>query len=84
MSAMAGRLSAHRSTIYVRAAIGHEAAVQELLAPTANPVAPNEVNASQPSDVLTARAAAAGASDSLFLGLGVVAPIVGAVGVANI
>jgi putative ABC transport system permease protein len=72
------------STIYVRAATGHEAAVQALLAPTANPAAPDEVNVSQPSDVLTARAAAAGAFDSLFLGLGVVALIVGAVGVANI
>ena len=72
------------STIYVRAATGHEAAVQSLLAPTANPEAPYEVNVSQPSDVLTARAAAAGAFNSLFLGLGVVALIVGAVGVANI
>jgi putative ABC transport system permease protein len=72
------------SSIYVRAATGHEAAVQSLLAPTANPRAPDEVNVSQPSDVLTARAAAAGAFDSLFLGLGVVALIVGAVGVANI
>jgi putative ABC transport system permease protein len=72
------------SSIYVRAATGHEAAVQSLLAPTANPEAPNEVNVSQPSDVLTARAAAAGAFDSLLLGLGVVALIVGAVGVANI
>ena len=72
------------SLIYVRAATGHEAAVQSLLAPTANPEAPNEVAVSQPSDVLTARAAAAGAFDSLFLGLGVVALIVGAVGVANI
>ena len=72
------------SSIYVRAATGHEAAVQSLLAPTANPEAPSEVNVSQPSDVLTARAAAAGAFDSLFLGLGVVALIVGAVGVANI
>ena len=72
------------STIYVRTATGHEAAVQALLAPTANPEAPDEVNVSQPSDVLTARAAAAGAFDSLFLGLGVVALIVGAVGVANI
>jgi putative ABC transport system permease protein len=72
------------SSIYVRAATGHEAAVQSLLAQTANPEAPNEVNVSQPSDVLTARAAAAGAFDSLFLGLGVVALIVGAVGVANI
>jgi putative ABC transport system permease protein len=72
------------STIYVRAATGHEAAVQSLLAQTANPEAPHEVNVSQPSDVLTARAAAAGAFNSLFLGLGVVALIVGAVGVANI
>ena len=72
------------STLYVRAATGREAAVQALLAPTANPEAPNEVDVSQPSDVLTARAAAAGAFDSLFLGLGVVALIVGAVGVANI
>jgi putative ABC transport system permease protein len=72
------------STIYVRAATGHEAAVQALLARTANPEAPYEVNVSQPSDVLTARAAAAGAFNSLFLGLGVVALIVGAVGVANI
>jgi putative ABC transport system permease protein len=72
------------SSIYVRAATGHEAAVQSLLARTANPEAPSEVNVSQPSDVLTARAAAEGAFDSLFLGLGVVALIVGAVGVANI
>ncbi len=72
------------STIYVRTATGHEAAVQALLARTANPQAPNEVNLSQPSDVLTARAAAAGVFDSLFLGLGVVALLVGAVGVANI
>ena len=68
----------------MRAATGREAAAQALLAPTANPEAPTEVNVSQPSDVLTARAAAAGAFDSLFLGLGIVALIVGAVGVANI
>jgi putative ABC transport system permease protein len=72
------------SSIYVRADTDHVATVQALLAPTANPEAPNEVNVSQPSDALTARAAAAGAFDSLFLGLGVVALIVGAVGVANI
>jgi putative ABC transport system permease protein len=57
---------------------------QQLLAQTANPEAPNEADVSRPSDALTARAAAAGAFDSLFLGLGVVALIVGAVGVANI
>ena len=72
------------SSIYVRADTDHVATAQALLAPTADPEAPNEVNVSQPSDALTARAAAAGAFDSLFLGLGVVALIVGAVGVANI
>jgi putative ABC transport system permease protein len=72
------------SSIYVRTATGHEVAAQSLLGRTANPEAPSEVNVSKPSDVLIARAAAAGAFDSLFLGLGVVSLIVGAVGVANI
>ncbi len=72
------------SSIYVRAAIDHVAAVQSRLARTASPEAPNEAKVSQPSDALTARAAAAGAFNSHFLGLGVVSLIVGAVGVANI
>jgi putative ABC transport system permease protein len=72
------------TSIYVRADIDHVAAVRSLLAHTANPEAPYEVAVSRPSDVLTARAAAAGAFDSFFLGLGVVALVVGAVGVANI
>jgi putative ABC transport system permease protein len=55
-----------------------------VLAQTANPESPSDVDVSQPSDALTARAAAKGAFDSLFLGLGLVALIVGAVGVANI
>jgi putative ABC transport system permease protein len=71
------------TSVYVRADTDSVAAVQALLAPTANPMAPDEVDVSQPSDALTARAAAAGAFDSLFLGLGVVALLVGAVGVAN-
>jgi putative ABC transport system permease protein len=72
------------TSVYVRADTEHVADVQPLLAPTADPRAADEVDVSQPSDALTARAAAAGAFDSLFLGLGVVALIVGAVGVANI
>ena len=55
-----------------------------MLASVVPPCRPNEVNVSRPSDLLTARAAAAGAFNSLFLGLGVVALIVAAVGVANI
>jgi putative ABC transport system permease protein len=81
--AQADRKAGPASSIYVRADTEHVAEVQTLLAPTANPQAPDEVNVSQPSDALTARAAAAGAFDSLFLGLGVVALVVGAVGVAN-
>ena len=72
------------SSIYVRTEVDEVASVRSRLAQTANPAAPIEVSVSQPSDALTARAAAAGAFDSLFLGLGVVALIVGAVGVANI
>ena len=55
-----------------------------VLAATADPEAPNEVNVSQPSAALTARADAQGAFNGLFLGLGAVALLVGAVGVANI
>lgn len=72
------------TTIYLRSQTDQVGAVQSVLAQTANPKAPNEVDVSQPSDALTARAAARGAFNSLFLGLGVVALMVGAVGVANI
>ena len=74
----------HPSTIYVRTDTGQVDAVQSVLAATANPEAPNEVQVSQPSDALTARADAAGAFNSLFLGLGAVSLLVGAVGVGNI
>jgi putative ABC transport system permease protein len=74
----------HPSTVYVRAATEQVAAVQSVLAPTANPYASNEVNVSQPSAALTARAKAKSAFNGLFLGLGAVALLVGAVGVANI
>ena len=60
------------------------AAVQSVLARTANPEAPNEVDVSQPSSTLVARADAKSALNGLFLGLGAVALLVGAVGVANI
>jgi putative ABC transport system permease protein len=72
------------STIYVRAKTDQVDTVQSLLAQTANPESPNEAAVSQPSDALTARAAAKSALNGLFLGLGAVALLVGAVGVANI
>jgi putative ABC transport system permease protein len=72
------------STIYIRAETDQVDTVQSLLAQTANPESPNEAAVSQPSDALTARAAAKSALNGLFLGLGAVALLVGAVGVANI
>ena len=74
----------HPSTIYVRARNGRVAAVDNLLAATANPESPSQVDVSQPSAALVARADAQGAFDGLFLGLGAIALLVGAVGVANI
>jgi putative ABC transport system permease protein len=74
----------HPSTIYVRAQTGQVNAVDNLLAATANPQNPSEVQVSQPSAALVAQADAQGAFDGLFLGLGAVALLVGAVGVANI
>ena len=72
------------SEIYLRAATDQVDAVHSLLAATANPEHPNQVTVSQPSDALVARAAAKSALNGLFLGLGAVSLLVGAVGVANI
>jgi len=74
----------HPNTIYVRAQDSQVAAVQAVLADTADPEAPNEVDVSQPSATLEARAKTQSALNGLFLGLGAVALLVGAVGVANI
>ncbi len=72
------------SEIYVRAQTDQVAGVDNVLAATANPENPNEVDVSQPSDALVAEADAKGAFNGLFLGLGAVALLVGAIGVANI
>ncbi len=74
----------HPSTVYVRTADNEVTAVDSVLAATANPENPGNVDVSRPSDVLTAQADAKGAFNDLFLGLGAVALLVGAVGVANI
>jgi putative ABC transport system permease protein len=74
----------HPTMIYVRSETSQVEAVQSVLAATANPQAPNEVNVSQPSAALTARAKAQSALNGLFLGLGAVSLLVGAVGVGNI
>ena len=74
----------HPSTIYLRANNDQVTAVDGLLAATANPENPNQVSVSQPSSALVAQADAKSALNGLFLGLGTVALLVGAVGVANI
>lgn len=74
----------HPSEIYLRAVTSQVNAVDSVLAATANPEAPNQVDVSQPSAALVAEADAQGAFNDLFLGLGAVALLVGAVGVANI
>jgi putative ABC transport system permease protein len=77
----------HPSEIYVRTVEDDEAVttrVDSLLAAQANPESPTQVDVSRPSDALTAQADAKGALDTLLLGLGAVALLVGAIGVANI
>jgi putative ABC transport system permease protein len=74
----------HPSAVYLRAQNDQVNAVDSLLAATANPENPSEVDVSQPSSALVAQADAKSALNGLFLGLGAVALLVGAVGVANI
>jgi putative ABC transport system permease protein len=72
------------STIYVKAAYTQVNAVYNLLGDQANPEDPSGVQVSQPSSALIAQADAKAAFNTLFLGLGAVALLVGAIGVANI
>jgi putative ABC transport system permease protein len=76
----------HPSELYVQTQNSQSVTnrVDSLLGYQANPEDPTGVSVSQPSAALTAQADAAGAFDTLFLGLGAVALLVGAVGVANI
>ena len=74
----------HPSSIYVRTQQDQVDAVDAVLGATSDPESPNNVNVSQPSSALVAQADAQSALNGLFLGLGAVALLVGAVGVANI
>ncbi|MDQ4053825.1 MAG: ABC transporter permease [Actinomycetota bacterium] len=72
------------SGLYVRADPDTVDAVADVLPAQANPAEPENVEVSRPSDALAAKAAAGDAFTSLFLGLGAVALLVGAVGTANV
>jgi putative ABC transport system permease protein len=78
------RTQPNASEIYVRANVGQVSQVSNLLAATADPQNPDGVQVSRPSDALEARAAAKGQFTTLLLGLGAVALLVGAIGIANI
>ncbi|MEW2357629.1 ABC transporter permease [Spirillospora sp. NPDC029432] len=73
----------HPTTVYTRAEKDSVEKVRGLLAATANPESPNEIEVSRPSDALAARNATDEAFTGLLLGLGGVALLVGGVGVAN-
>ena len=70
--------------IYVRATTDQVVRVANLLAATANPVSPDQVAVSRPSDALAARIAVVSSSTTLVLGLGAIALLVGGVGIANV
>jgi putative ABC transport system permease protein len=71
------------TTVYTRTRDDAVTNVQAVLAATANPEHPNEVNVSRPSDALAAGQAVDATLSALLLGLGAVALLVGGVGVAN-
>jgi putative ABC transport system permease protein len=72
------------SVIYLRAEPEHVEEVRGVLAATANPAAPNEVEVSRPSEALEARAQVDKNLQTLLLSLGAVALLVGAIGIANV
>jgi putative ABC transport system permease protein len=73
----------HPTTVYTRSDDAQVDAVRGVLAATANPEEPNEVEVSRPSDALAAREATDHTFTQLLLGLGAVALLVGGIGVAN-
>ena len=78
------RFDGKPTRLYVRADPAHVSQVQALLAHAADPAHPDEVDVARPSDALAARQAAESAFTTLFLGLGAVALLVGAVGIGNV
>ncbi|WP_242547192.1 ABC transporter permease [Amycolatopsis sp. MtRt-6] len=69
--------------IYLRADSPAVDTVKSVLGRTVNPLHPNQVLVSRPSEVLTAQRFVERAYSALFLGLGAIALLVGGIGVAN-
>lgn len=74
----------HPSRLYLRANPDRVSEVADQLAPAANPADPSQVAVSRPSNALTAQLAVKAAGASLFLGLGAIALLVAAIGIANV
>jgi putative ABC transport system permease protein len=72
------------STLFVRTSPDQVEAVRAVLARSVDPETPDEVEVSRPSDALEARAATDEALRNLLLGLGLVALVVGGVGITNV
>lgn len=73
----------HPTTIYERSADDAVPRVAALLPLTVDPQHPEQIRVSRPSDALTAELAARTTFSGLLLGLGLVALLVGGIGVAN-
>jgi putative ABC transport system permease protein len=78
------QLPPNPSTIYLRTNVNDVVHVAGLLPAQTDPQNASGVQISRPSDALEARAAAKGQFTTLLLGLGAVALLVGAIGIANI
>jgi putative ABC transport system permease protein len=74
----------HPSRLYVRADTDYTVDVAGVLAPAANPEDPSRVAVSRPSDALTAQLRVKQSGAGLILGLGAIALLVGAIGIANV
>jgi putative ABC transport system permease protein len=72
------------STLFVRTSPYQVESVRAVLARSVDPETPDEVEVSRPSDALEARAATDEALRNLLLGLGLVALVVGGVGITNV
>jgi putative ABC transport system permease protein len=72
------------SRVYLRTDPERVPDVADLLAATAEPADPGRVAVNRPSDALTAKLAVKEAGSTLILGLGAIALIVGAIGIANV
>ena len=71
-------------TVYVVASPNDTDQVRNVLPATANPAEPTSVEVSRPTDAIAAKEAANSTLTALLLGLGSVALLVGAIGIANV